>query len=226
MTIQTSTTTTSSTLPRVNLLPPEIQERKRLQQVQAAVLVGVLAVAGGVGYFYYEGTHKVSDAKQQLASASSQNAQLTRQLATFNDVKATAAQLGASEALLTQATSSEVRWSEYLADFGFLPRNSWMTSLNVSSALSPGTLTSPSQATSDIGTVTISGFSMKYPDLATWLDSLAEQQNAKQQKMLDNVYLSKAAETFIGQTKVVQFSATASVPVAGLSGRCATPGSC
>lgn len=226
MTIQTSTTTASSALPRVNLLPPEIQERKRLQQVQAAVLVGVLAVAGGVGYFYYEGTHKVSDARQQLANANSQNAQLTRQLAAFNDVKATAAQLGASEALLTQATSSEIRWSEYLADFGFLPRNSWMTSLSVSSSLSPGTLTSAAQATPEIGTVTISGFSMKYPDLATWLDSLAEQQNAKQQKMLDNVYLSKAAESFIGPTKVVQFSATANVPVAGLSGRCATAGSC
>ena len=224
--MQTSTTTASSTLPRVNLLPPEIQERKRLQQVQAAVLVGVLAVAGGVGYFYYEGTHKVSVAKQQLASANSKNAQLIRQLAAFNDVKATAAQLNASEALLTQATSTEIRWSEYLADFGFLPHNSWMTSLNISSSLPPGTLTTPSQATPEVGAVTFSGFSMKYPDLATWLDGLAEQQNAKQQKMLDNVYLSKAAETFIGQTKVVQFDATASVPAAGLSGRCATPGSC
>jgi Tfp pilus assembly protein PilN len=226
VTIQTTTATTSATLPRVNLLPPEIQERKRLQQVQAAVLVGVVAVAGGVGYLYYEGTHNVSDARQQVAQANSQNAQLTRQLATFSDVKATAAQLNASEALLTQAASTEIRWSEYLADFGFLPKNSWMTSVSINSALAAGTLTTPSQAAPVVGSLTISGVSTKYPDLATWLDSLAEQQNAKQQKMLENVYLSKAEETFIGATKVVKFSASADVPAAGLSDRCATPGSC
>jgi len=226
VTIQTSTTAASATLPRVNLLPPEIHERKRLQQVQAAVLVGVVAVVGGVGYLYYEGTHKVSDARQQLAQANSENAQLTRQLATFSDVKGTAAQLNASEALLTQATSTEVRWSEYLADFGFLPRNSWMTSLSLTSSLPAGTLTTPAQAAPVIGSVTISGFATKYPDLATWLDSLAEQQNGKQQKMLQNVYLSKAAETYIGPTKIVEFGATADVPAAGLSGRCVTPGSC
>jgi Tfp pilus assembly protein PilN len=226
VTIQTTTTAASSTLPRVNLLPPEIQERKRLQQVQAAVLVGVVAVAGGVGYLYYQGTHQVSDAKQQLSQASAENGQLTRQLATFSDVKATAAQLNASEALLTQATATEVRWSEYLADFGFLPRNSWMTTLTVNSSLPPGTLSTPTQAPAEIGTVSVGGYSMKYTDLATWLDSLAEQKNAKQQKTLDNVYLSKAGETFIGDTKIVQFNASANVPAAGLSGRCATPGSC
>lgn len=226
MTIQTSTTAASSTLPRVNLLPPEIHERKRLQQVQAAVLIGVVAVAGGLGYLYYEGTHKVSDAKQQLARANTENAQLTRQLASYADVKATQAQLNASEALLTQAKATEIRWSEYLADFGFLPHNSWITSLSVSSSLSAGTLANPSQATSEIGSVSIDGVSMKYTDLATWLDALAEEQNAKQQKTLDNVYLSKASEIFIGPTKVVQFNASADVPVAGMSGRCATPGSC
>jgi Tfp pilus assembly protein PilN len=226
VTTQTSTTAASSTLPRVNLLPPEIEERKRLQQVQAAVLVGVVAVAGGVGYLYFQGTHKVSDAKQQLSQASAENSQLTRQLATFSDVKATAAQLNASEALLTQATATEIRWSEYLADFGFLPHNSWMTTLTVNSSLPPGTLATPSQAGPEIGTVSIGGYSMKYTDLATWLDSLAEQENAKQQKMLDNVYLSKASESFIGDTKIVQFDASANVPTAGLSGRCATPGSC
>jgi Tfp pilus assembly protein PilN len=226
VTIQTSTTAASATLPRVNLLPPEIHERRRLQQVQAAVLVGVVAVVGGVGFLYYQGTHKVDDAKQELARVDAQNSQLTRQLATFSDVKATAAQLAASEALLTQAAGTEIRWSEYLADFGFLPRNSWMTSLTLTSSLSAGTLQNPVQAEPTIGSVTLNGVSMKYPDLATWLDGLAEQQNGKQQKMLENVYLSKAGEAYIGDTKVVNFDATADVPAAGLSGRCATPGSC
>lgn len=221
-----STTTASVTLPRVNLLPPEIQERKRLQQFQAAVLIGVVAVAGGVAYMYVQGSHHVSDAKQELAKATSENAALTRDLAQFNGMKALAAQLNASEALLTQASSTQVRWSEYLSDFGFLPQNSWMTNLTLTNSLPAGSLTSQSQAPSVIGSVTVTGYSMDFPSLAAWLDGLSSQENAEHEKMLSNVYLSKGEENYIGNTKVVKFSATANVPAAGLSAVCATPGSC
>jgi Tfp pilus assembly protein PilN len=162
----------------------------------------------------------VSAARNDLATATAQNDKLVKTLATYNDVKTTAAQLNASEATLTQAMSTEVRWSEYFADFGFLPANTWLTKLTLTNALPAGSLLSPSQAPQQIGSVAVEGYAMKYGDLANWLDALEPEQG------VSNVDFTKAAEQYIGTTKVVQFAGTAGLTSAALSGRCAKAGSC
>lgn len=217
----TDTATRLAALPRVNLLPPEIHERRRLQLVQAAAVVLVIAAVGGVGFLYTNGRESVASAKKSLDTATSQNSALTRQLATFSNVKGTAAQLAASQALLTQATASEVSWSNFLADLStLLPTTTWLTSLTVNESVQPGTLVAPAQAPAAIGTLSVQGFALKYPNLADWLDSVAKESG------LSNVYFSTATEQFIGPTKVVTFQGSSTVTASALDGRCASAGSC
>ena len=216
MSIQTASRT--STLPRVNLLPPEIGERKRLQQVQAGVVVAVIVAVGAVVTLDMTGSHKVTDAKTQLQSATSESRALSRQLATYNDVNTTAAQLAASQAILAQATATRVEWSGYLADLSeVLPSATWLTNLSMSEQAAPGSLVSPSQASGTVGTLTFAGVALKYGDLANWLDSLQPVTG------LANVYFSNATEQYIGSTKTVNFSGSADLTADAL---CQKPGSC
>lgn len=218
--MSTQTTTAFSTLPRVNLLPPEIGERKRLQQVQMIVVLLVVTAVAGVGYAYVEGKHSVQSAQSALTKVTTENANLTRAVASYSNVKGTAAELAAHEAMLIQATSTEVRWSEYLSDFSQLPPNTWLTSLTLTDTLSPGSLLTPSQATPKIGTVTVQGIALKYGDLANWLDALQPEPGVA------NVSFSTATETYIGASKVIDFQGSSDLTSAALSGRCAKPGSC
>jgi hypothetical protein len=128
--------------------------------------------------------------------------------------------------MLTQATSTEVRWSGFLADFGFIQSNTWLTNLTLTNRLPAGSLATPSGAPDTIGRISVNGFALKYGDLATWLDALAGEQDALKHPLFSNVYFSSAAESYIGDTKVVGFQGSADLTSAGLSGRCAQPGSC
>jgi type IV pilus assembly protein PilN len=202
--IQTATRLT--TLPRVNLLPPEIGEKRRLQQVQAALVLAVVASVGAVVFLDMQGGHKVAAAKEQLSSATADNARLTQQLAQYSDVKATSAALVANQNLLNQAMSTQVQWSGYLADLSVvLPANTWLTSVTFSSQLAAGSLSTPAQATPTIGNVTFNGIAIKWSDVAAWLDSLQPERG------LADVYFSNASESYIGATKTVAFQASANL---------------
>jgi Tfp pilus assembly protein PilN len=218
--VSTATTTRRAdvALPRVNLLPPEIKEEQRLRRVKVAMAAVVAVAIAAVVLLDVQGGHSVSDAKAQLAAAAEQNAQINRELASYSDVKATAAQLAANKALLDQSMSTEVQWSGYLADFSVvLPSTTWLTSLTFSSQLAPGSLASPSQASGNIGTITVQGVAMKYENLADWLDSLNPENG------LSGIYFSNASEQYIGSTKTVTFQASADLTAAAL---CEKAGGC
>jgi Tfp pilus assembly protein PilN len=214
--IQTATRLT--TLPRVNLLPPEIGERKRLQQMQVGVVATVLVAVAAVVFLDMQGAHNVNAAKQRVTAATSDNARLTHQLATYRDVKTTAAELAASEATLAQATSTQIRWSSYLADFSeVLPKTTWLTNMTMTEQLAPGSLTGPAQAAGNVGTLSFQGVALKYGNLAEWLDSLQPVDG------LADVYFSTATEQYIGTTKTVTFAGSANLSADAL---CPKAGSC
>jgi type IV pilus assembly protein PilN len=220
--VTTSTLTRLPDLPKVNLLPPEIGERKKLRMVQAGVALGVVAAMGGVGFLYVGAHAKVDAAKQSLASEQSQATTLQAKLKTLQDVKTIGAAADASEAMLTQAMAGEIKWSEYMADLSTtLPKSMWVSQLKLSESVTPGSMLTPNQSPDfAVGTVQMDGTALKYPALADLLDQLAKEQG------LANVYFSQATESFIGNTKVVKFQSSADLDGLALSGRCAAKGSC
>jgi len=229
--VSIQTTTRLTTLPRVNLLPPEIGERKRLQQVQAVVVLCLVLAVAGVAYFYIQGRHDVATAKQQLAAETTKNAQLTQQVATADDgVTAATAQLTAKTAMLAQATNTSIDWAGYLADLSTLPEGTWLTSLSLTSSLSPGSVADVKSAPATVGSISVQGVSLQWStdtaqqkvelaNFADWLDGWQAVGGT------ENVWFSNAATGFIDDTGVVNFQGTVDL-TSGALAACTEAGSC
>ena len=63
------TVTRLATLPRVNLLPPEIEQQRQFKKVQAGLGLGVVAAVGVVGALVLAAGAQVSDAQNELDTA-------------------------------------------------------------------------------------------------------------------------------------------------------------
>jgi Tfp pilus assembly protein PilN len=226
-----STTTTSTRvveLPRVNLLPPEIFEKRQLQRAQAGLGVVVIAALVGVGLVYVSGGSAVTDAKSRLAASQATQTNLQSQLNKLSYVTAEAAQAQAAQSMLTQATASTIPFSTYLADLSLLtPKNVWFTAVTLTSSVAAGSITDPTTAPATVGSVTFSGQALAHNDVATWLD------NAAKEAGFADPYFSSSNESVIPGTGTapgttpktwVTFSSTVNLTSAALCG--AQPGKC
>jgi Tfp pilus assembly protein PilN len=216
-------TRTIADLPHVNLLPPEIGERKRLQQVQLLGVVLLAVTIAAVGALYTSGKGDVTAAKKQVTAANAENATLTTQIASFSHVSAVKADRDAHEAMLIQAMATEIQWSNYFGAFATLPTSTWLKSVTLSESVPPGSLTSPAQAPPAVANAAFDGTGLKYTSLADWLDRVA---TLGSQDGFVNVYFGSAVEAFIDATKVVNFSASTTLSSAALSKRCVKAGDC
>lgn len=218
--MSTLTATRVNTLPRVNLLPPEIEERRRLRRLKGILGAGVLASAGVVGLLYVVAANDAADAADQLAATQATNVTLQAEAARYASVPATLAKIDAAELQRTQAMSQEVRWSYYLNDLSLrIPRNVWLTQVavtqnvdTVATAAAPGTYATPG-----IGNLTFEGKAYSHNDVANWLEMLARQKgfvDAAFSKSVEDEQLRGPSGK-----KAVTFSSTVTVTEDALSRR-------
>lgn len=195
---------------RVNLLPPEVEERRRLRRVQMWLAVAGVLVLAIVGLLYWQASASASAAADELSAAQAEQARLNRQAAQYAEVPAVLAEVDAARAQLATVKSDEVHWSTYLTDLSLrVPANIWLTQMQVSQAYSGGT-GAPTGATSNdplaptdtIGTITYTGYALTHRDVATWLDSLS--------RLADGIYpyVTQSTAAKIGETDVVQFTSS------------------
>ncbi len=202
-------------LPRVNLLPPEIEERRRFRRIQYGLGAGVLAAVGVVAMVYLAAAGSVDAANEELTAAQAENSRLQAESATYKDVTAVYAKAAAAQAMLTQALSDEVRYSRFLNDLSLtVPENVWVKNLTFAQAAVPAAV---GAAQPGVGTVTVTGVGFSHDDVAVWLESLAGQ------KGYANPYFSASTEALVGTKKVVNFTSTATLTSDALSGRYTTP---
>jgi len=227
-----STTSTTSTrtfdLPRVNLLPPEIFEKRQLQRVQAGLGIVVIGAVVAVGLVYMSGGSSVTDANSRLTASDDTHTALQAQLNHLSYVTAQQAQADQAKAMLTQATATEIPMSTYLADLSLLtPKNVWFTAVSISTSVAAGSLTSAAEAPASVGTITFSGQALAHNDVATWLD------NAAKEGGFANPYFTTSTESLIPGTGTVPgttaktwvtFGSSVNLTPAALCG--AQPGKC
>lgn len=206
MTVQTNVSplVSSPDLPRVNLLPGEIEERRRFRQIQAGMGGAVVAAAVIVGALYVAAHHGVQSAQKNLDAANTEHAQLRAQAASLQHVSDVYDQVSQRQAMLTTARAGEVHWSRYLNDLSIkIPDNVWLTNLTITE----GTSSTPSASTpttgNSIGSITFSGVAFSHNDVANWLDSLAKEHG------YSDVYFSNSTESTIGTRPVVNFTSAA-----------------
>jgi Tfp pilus assembly protein PilN len=199
-----------ATLPRVNLLPPEIAEQRRFRRIQYGLGAGVLAAVGLVATGFVLATGSVSAAGEELALANAENARLQAETAKYADVTAVYAQAAAAQAMLTEAMGQEVKYSGFLSALSLsIPDNVWVTSVAFSQSAPPAAVGS---AEPGVGTLTVSGKGFSHEDVALWLESLAGQET------YSNPYFSTSTEVLIGARKAVEFTSTAVLTQKALSG--------
>jgi Tfp pilus assembly protein PilN len=210
--------TSVGSLPRVNLLPPEIAEKAAFRKVQMGLGCAVLAAIGIVGLLYASASSSVSSAQQSLDSETAKTTSLQAQSAKYRDVTATYSAAAAAQAQLTTALGDEVRYSQLLNDLSLsVPSTVWLKSLAFTQTAAAATAPATTAAPAGIGTVTVAGVGFTHDDLAVWLESLAAL------KTYSNPYFSTSSELLLGSRKVVNFSSTATVTPAALSGRYTKP---
>ena len=204
-------------LPRVNLLPPEIAERARLQRLQAGLGAGVLVVAGAVTALYLGAAGSVTAAQQELDIATAAGADLRTESAQFSDVLDVYARAEHARGLLTAAMGQEVRYSQFLDGLSrSVPDDVWLKTVEFSQAGAGDATGEGAAAGAAIGTVTFSGVAFRHDDVAAWLEALGRQEGYADPTFTD----ATAGE--IGQRPVVTFTSTVSLTSAALSQRWTT----
>lgn len=210
-------------LPRVNLLPPEIAETRRMRRIQVGLGGAVLGAVGVVALLYVAASSSLSSAQSDLDAATATQASLQAETAKYREVTAIYARAAAAQAMLTQAMGEEVRYSQLLNDLSLsVPENVWLknvvfTQTPATAGGAATTATAVPGVVPGIGTVTFTGIGFSHDDVAVWLESLASQ------KGYANPYFTASTEALIGSRKTVNFTSTAILTPAAYSGRYTKP---
>ncbi len=211
--MSTQTLTRSGTLlPQVNLLPPEIFERRRMRRYQYGMAAAVVAAAGVVGVVYESGQSAVTTARTQLAAAQAQQQHLSHQRASYASVTAVEGQLDATRAMAVQALGQEVHWSNYLNALSTsTPKSVWVTNLSIAqnsattSGAPAGAAVPAAPGGAGIATVTFGGVALTHNNVADWLDALGKVRG------YSNASFSTSAESLLNGHTVVNFASTVTV---------------
>jgi len=188
--MSTTTLLRTDTLPRVNLLPPEIAEAARFRNVQLALGLAVGAAVVVVGGLTYLAMGEVDSAQTEVDTAQAQTVTLQADVAKYAEVPAVYASLDALKAQRAQAMSQEIRYSFVLKDLSLsMPSGVWLTNVTVTQQVDPTTVVKGAWGTPALGTVVLSGETGTLPQVAAWLEALGRQ------KAYTDPYLTTATQT-------------------------------
>ena len=157
---------------QINLLPPEIAERRRARQITVALGAAGLGLVALLIVVFLVQAARLSGERGNLEEAQDRNAALQRQIAGLQSFATLQQTLRTKEQLLDRLTANEVRWSVLLNDISLvIPSDVWLSNLSGSvQAPAPG---APVAAAAPIGTIQVSGNTFTHLDVARWLSRIA-----------------------------------------------------
>jgi len=198
---------------RINLLPPELLQRRRSRQTIAALGAAGLALIALLAIVYLSQEFRLRGERGNLERQEDVNADLQAEVAQLSEFGGLVEELESREELLEDLTSDEVRWSVLLADVSLVvPSDVWLT--NFTGSVSLGV--DQEEEGSVLGTIQMDGTTFDHPDVARWLTRL------------DGVdaflipYISLSTRTQIANVQVVDFNS--SVQLSPLAFRRNQPG--
>lgn len=198
----------------VNLLPPEILAGRAFRRSQRGMAATVLVVLAAISGAYVLQVRDTAAADSELVAAQDVGTTLRAEQARYADVPRVAKAIDDAQVARQTAMAQDVEWYRYLADFSRVtPPRVWFTSLDMSLAGAPGAATQPVGTAAGVAAINISGSGSTHPDVAAWLDVLADQ------TALTDPFVTSSATARIGTKDVVNFTSTAAVGNDALSHR-------
>jgi Tfp pilus assembly protein PilN len=162
-------------VPKVNLLPPEIVEGRRLIRLKKVLGGGLLVVVASCAGAAVWAQAGVSSAQEELDAAHARGAVLQSEQAKYAQVPRILALIDDAAAARERAMADDVLWYGFLSDLSLTtPKGISLQSLEMTiddGASSPaaGDPLTPS----GLGHVTFSGKAQHFPDVAAWLEAVA-----------------------------------------------------
>jgi len=173
----TTLATRTVTFPRVNLLPPEIEEEARFRSVRALLGLAVLGAGLVVGGLYWTASGQVSQAQDDLTASRAEQTRLNAEVTKYAEVPVAYARVAAAEASLSLAMDQEIRYSYILNDLALtIPSSVWLTEITVNQQVDADAA-SPlvgSWGTPSVSKISFQGLSDGETGIAAWLDALAK----------------------------------------------------
>jgi Tfp pilus assembly protein PilN len=159
----------------VNLLPPELRRRQRTRQVTLQfVALGAAVVLALLVLFFFESS-RLASTNRQLDAQTARNQVLQNEvtgLQRFADLKD---QLSQRRDLVTGLERTSVNWSGVLHDLSMvIPGDVYLTSLTGSISVGASDASTEVSPTGTIGSIQFGGQALDHPDVALWLDRLAQ----------------------------------------------------
>jgi Tfp pilus assembly protein PilN len=221
-------------LPRVNLLPKEIRERKLLQRQRGGVAVGFLVLFALLGLWYVRESQRLTDARAEADQARAVTADLRVRQAALQKYAELERQIAAADQLRAKVYAREVRFSSVMQDISaIIPADVWLTQMNAAlaatgqpgaggAAAAPGTGVTPGApgAGSPVATITFTGASLGHVDVGAFMRALAAGPKKRGARVYLNPYFTASQKDAQegGETKVT-FNATVDLSQAAFSGR-------
>jgi hypothetical protein len=232
--------------PLINLLPPEIGERRLVRRQRTAIGAVFALLLALLGCWYLLESSQLADARREADGEQAVAAGLRADKAKLQPYAALSAEIAATEQLRTRVYATEIRYSSVMRDVSaIMPDNVWLTKMTAAatgttggatgaaaagttgSAPSSGAATATGGTTpgspgadSPIATITFTGAGLGHVDVGQLLRALARGPKNGGRPVYLNPYFTssqKAAET--GGEATVTFSASVDLSKAAYSGR-------
>ncbi|HEY3317232.1 MAG TPA: hypothetical protein VGK50_02245 [Coriobacteriia bacterium] len=197
---------------RINLLPPEITDKRKAEQRWKYLVFGAVAIYALLAVFWFVMFLRVTARTAEVSAAQQQAQALQTQANAFKIFEDRQTDLKARQVVAEKALAGRMEWSKLLNEIALvLPADAWLTTLHVDEAK----FAAAGRSVDVVSDPTSSGFK----PIAKLLVHMGDVQQ------LENVWLDNSIKgTFLDQD-TVQFSVTADVakPAAPASATAAVP---
>ncbi|MDQ1288748.1 MAG: hypothetical protein QG622_2314, partial [Actinomycetota bacterium] len=209
-----------ASVPRVNLLPQEITDKRRFRHIQRVLLgvIGLVLLLCGLLTTWEQS--RVTQARDELELIQNEAVDLERQQAKFAEVPKVSAQLDAARLAREQALGGDVLWFRFLTDLAVnTPPGTVLSSVTIEMS---GSATPTRPATGDpfappgLGSVKVVGQAGEFTDVASWLDSVGKV-NGLSGTLLESA--ARGGDTSADPGIQISYSGAAVVTPAALSHR-------
>lgn len=205
----------ASSLPQVNLLPPEVRAARGLVNVKRWLAIALVIVVVAIGLVYVLAMLARNSAENTLATEQARTAELQTEVAKYDEVPRVLANLARTKDALQLGTSTEIQWKSYLdAITAVLPEGVSIDSFIVSQTTPWMAAVGPQDplVTPGVANISFTVRATTLPNTAAWLDALDAIPNLSSPTLSMASLTAETGEPYFAITTNVQVDATAVVP--------------